>query len=54
MKNEFVVHIEGDVFSDDSEYAKVKEAVLLGKGKKDYKTLLKKCKGNLAEALNDK
>ena len=30
LKNEFVVHIEGDVFSDDSEYAKVKEAVLNG------------------------
>ena len=33
---------------------KVKEAVLLGKGKKNYKALLKKHKGNLAEALNDK
>lgn len=30
LKNEFVVHIEGDVFSDDSEYTKVKDAVLNG------------------------
>ena len=30
LKNDFVVHIEGDVFSDDSEYAKVKEAVQNG------------------------
>lgn len=30
LKNDFVVHVEGDVFSDDSEYAKVKEAVQNG------------------------
>lgn len=30
LKNDFVVHMEGDVFSDDSEYAKVKEAVQNG------------------------
>ena len=30
LKNDFVVHIEGDVFSDDSEYSKVKEAVQNG------------------------
>lgn len=30
LKNEFVIHIEGDVFSDDSEYTKVKEAVQNG------------------------
>lgn len=33
---------------------KVKEAILLGKGKKNYKTLLTKHKGNLEAALNDK
>lgn len=33
---------------------KVKEAILLGKGKKNYKTLLIKHKGNLEEALNEK
>ena len=30
LKNDFVIHIEGDVFSDDSEYAKVKEAIQNG------------------------
>ena len=30
LKNDFMIHIEGDVFSDDSEYAKVKEAVQNG------------------------
>lgn len=30
LKNEFSIHIEGDVFSDDSEYSKVKEAVQNG------------------------
>lgn len=33
---------------------KVKEAILLGKGKTNYKTLLAKYKGNLEEALNAK
>lgn len=33
---------------------KVKEAILLGKGKKNYKTLLKKYNGNLETALNEK
>jgi len=33
---------------------KVKDAILLGKGKKNYKTLLVKHKGNLEAALNDK
>lgn len=33
---------------------KVKEAVLLGKGKKNYKTLLAKHKGNLEDSLNAK
>lgn len=33
---------------------KVKEAILLGKGKKNYKMLLKKYNGNLEEALNAK
>ena len=30
LKNDFVIHIEGDVFSDDAEYSKVKEAVQNG------------------------
>ena len=30
LKNDFVIHIEGDVFSDDAEYTKVKEAVQNG------------------------
>ena len=33
---------------------RVKEAILLGKGKKNYKTLLAKHKGNLEAAINDK
>ena len=33
---------------------KVKEAVLLGKGKKNYNTLLKKYKGNLERSINAK
>ena len=33
---------------------KVKQAILLGKGKKNYKTLLKKYNGDLEAALNEK
>ncbi len=44
---------KAEVLAKQTKY-KVKEAVLLGKGKKNYKTLLEKYKGNLAEALNAK
>ena len=44
---------KAEILAKKTDY-KVKEAVLLGKGKKNYKTLLEKYKGNLEEALNAK
>jgi Predicted sugar phosphate isomerase len=44
---------KAEVLAKQTKY-KVKEAVLLGKSKKNYKTLLKKYKGNLEVALNEK
>ncbi len=44
---------KAQVLAKETNY-KVKEAILLGKGKKNYKTLLAKHKGNLEAALNDK
>lgn len=44
---------KAEILAKQTDY-KVKEAVLLGKGKKNYKTLLKKYKGNLEAALNEK
>lgn len=44
---------KAQILAEKTNY-KVKEAILLGKGKKNYKTLLTKYKGNLEAALNDK
>lgn len=44
---------KAQILAKETNY-KVKEAILLGKGKKNYKTLLIKHKGNLEEALNEK
>ncbi len=44
---------KAEVLAKKTNY-KVKEAVLLGKGKKNYKTLLAKHKGNLEDSLNAK
>ena len=44
---------KAQILAKETNY-KVKEAILLGKGKKNYKTLLAKYKGNLEAALNGK